>query len=905
MAINKTISVWRGDSTPPTIYHKWEKIDTDGTYLGTFTYRDGEWKEDLQEIKETLADAVMFDENDNVPLREGTKILGKNEHGQEHELIGLAEYEISGDIYDQIEVGSESTHLNLNTNDDPNFGTYVTVDTPDGKKIIDYFIEWTLSELTSDTTKALSFREKVRVGDTLIVSATEKVTIIDKVLINPAANLYLRYIGEADTTLYQLSVTSAGALTTSAATWTLDSIPNISIAKGGTGATSRRSAASNLKVYGFDAPNVNFTGNDLNNVNPGAWYVSDTQAATIANSPVIDSPFRFHTVQINSTSTTGRLFQQLISTKGIYYRFFENGDWSDWTEVNEIRYGEDGNVTFRKDASLIFTDDLDTKHSVADLSQEYQIINIHDISPGQNLKGHTVVWDFSDFDPSELKPFGSISGSINVGNPTYGGWGFTIGTSIRIGGAYLPTFTVYEGGSGVNQDVVVANSSDWTFNNQSYTFDTEHDYIVNSNTLNNLYQQFVSIDNILVQKLEIGDEKTRLVLKTNSENNRRITVNTPSGDETLVYDTSVDNKIYGRKNQDWVETVERVYELTKEIIPLSSIRIIEKGSDGNIYAGSSANNGIFTIDENHNMIPTNVTTGYFYHIHIASDGMTYFGGSSTSSPGLYRLENTGDIVLYDLSDKVINFIKTAHNGTTLVGTTTGLYKLELGVLTLISSLASWTTMFNSNIGETYFLRYVANGGIYKLDQSNNTVSAIVSSGQYATIGDGSDGNIYIGNTSTVYNYMGVRQLNPSTNVITVMGGFPTDTLSSLYAVTIGPDGTTYFSGSGKGVWTLNIGSTTLVQMFTGYCYNVINAPNNELYFLYSQNIKKLDFATETLVDTEIKGYTYYQYNNKIGDTLYIYNGSNPVITIRPKYSYVLTYNGWEKIDTITIDGGEY
>ncbi|NDV47855.1 hypothetical protein D0T49_12440 [Paludibacter sp. 221] len=41
-------------------------------------------------------------------------------------------------IFDQVEVGSEHVHLNLNTNDDPEFGTDITVDTPNGKERIAY-----------------------------------------------------------------------------------------------------------------------------------------------------------------------------------------------------------------------------------------------------------------------------------------------------------------------------------------------------------------------------------------------------------------------------------------------------------------------------------------------------------------------------------------------------------------------------------------------------------------------------------------------------------------------------------------------------------------------------------------------------------------------------------------------
>ncbi|NDV45801.1 hypothetical protein D0T49_01890, partial [Paludibacter sp. 221] len=58
-------------------------------------------------------------------------------------------------VYDQVEVGSEHVHLNLNTNDDPEFGTDITVDTPNGKERIAYrgkVITDLPVEVTSDAT---------------------------------------------------------------------------------------------------------------------------------------------------------------------------------------------------------------------------------------------------------------------------------------------------------------------------------------------------------------------------------------------------------------------------------------------------------------------------------------------------------------------------------------------------------------------------------------------------------------------------------------------------------------------------------------------------------------------------------------------------------------------------------
>lgn len=55
---NINISVWRGSQVPPTIYHKWIKFDEDGTYIGQFTYRDGEWKSDLADITEDFEQSL-------------------------------------------------------------------------------------------------------------------------------------------------------------------------------------------------------------------------------------------------------------------------------------------------------------------------------------------------------------------------------------------------------------------------------------------------------------------------------------------------------------------------------------------------------------------------------------------------------------------------------------------------------------------------------------------------------------------------------------------------------------------------------------------------------------------------------------------------------------------------------
>lgn len=55
---NLNVSVWRGSQVPPTIYHKWIKLDEDGNYLGQFLYRNGEWVSDLQETEDNIDQAV-------------------------------------------------------------------------------------------------------------------------------------------------------------------------------------------------------------------------------------------------------------------------------------------------------------------------------------------------------------------------------------------------------------------------------------------------------------------------------------------------------------------------------------------------------------------------------------------------------------------------------------------------------------------------------------------------------------------------------------------------------------------------------------------------------------------------------------------------------------------------------
>ena len=113
----------------------------------------------------------QYDSNGNIPLREGAKILGTNETGSQHEVLGLGEYEISGSTYDQVEVGSESIHLNLNTNTDPIYGDHVTVDTPSGKKVISYADEVSGSKRYSTMVNTPAWTNQPTISESALNSA--------------------------------------------------------------------------------------------------------------------------------------------------------------------------------------------------------------------------------------------------------------------------------------------------------------------------------------------------------------------------------------------------------------------------------------------------------------------------------------------------------------------------------------------------------------------------------------------------------------------------------------------------------------------------------------------------------------------------------------------------------------
>lgn len=75
----------------------------------------------------------------NLSLALDKRLYGTDKNNSQHEIIGINEYvDSEGNTFEQCEVNSVGIHLNLNTNDDSNYGTHATVDTPEGKKVLAY-----------------------------------------------------------------------------------------------------------------------------------------------------------------------------------------------------------------------------------------------------------------------------------------------------------------------------------------------------------------------------------------------------------------------------------------------------------------------------------------------------------------------------------------------------------------------------------------------------------------------------------------------------------------------------------------------------------------------------------------------------------------------------------------------
>ena len=137
------LRLYEGTPEPTDTSVLWKSPNSDGTFtlklFGAKGWSSAGGSGGLTPEQEAILDnAVTFDSAGNIELKEGTKILGTNESNTQYEIIGLNEYEIGGNTYDQVEVGSEHIHLNLNTNNDPTYGTHPTVDTPNGKEIVAY-----------------------------------------------------------------------------------------------------------------------------------------------------------------------------------------------------------------------------------------------------------------------------------------------------------------------------------------------------------------------------------------------------------------------------------------------------------------------------------------------------------------------------------------------------------------------------------------------------------------------------------------------------------------------------------------------------------------------------------------------------------------------------------------------
>jgi hypothetical protein len=80
-------------------------------------------------------------------------------------------------------------------------------------------------------------------------------------------------------------------------------------------------------------------------------------------------------------------------------------------------------------------------------------------------------------------------------------------------------------------------------------------------------------------------------------------------------------------------------EVVDTNVTSGTISFLGIASDGRTYFGGSSNNGIYVLDDaTGNIVPTNVTSGNYSAIGIGSDGRTYFWGNSGN--GIKTLEIT-------------------------------------------------------------------------------------------------------------------------------------------------------------------------------------------------------------------------------------------------------------------------
>lgn len=188
---------------------------------------------------------------------------------------------------------------------------------------------WHLPNLLSTTSFALQMYNLGTIGDIITNTNDVQGVILDRQKFS-GGNVYFRYI--VNNTYYTLTINSAGNASTALTTWNLNNIPTISLAKGGTGATSSRAACSNLKAFGFEAPSAVYPYTTLDNTTVGAWYAAAT--SNITNAPVSGIPYRIHTYQINGTSN---IVQEVLCTAGSYQRSYISGTWNKWSVSSSSR----------------------------------------------------------------------------------------------------------------------------------------------------------------------------------------------------------------------------------------------------------------------------------------------------------------------------------------------------------------------------------------------------------------------------------------------------------------------------------------------------------------------------------------------------------------------------------------
>lgn len=87
----------------------------------------------------------------------------------------------------QTEFGTKSVHFNANTNDDPDYGTHITVDTPYSKEVVSYFSDFT--HTITGTEKGLTTTDKIEIEQSIAeaqLSGTEFAAYFFGKLSNPA-----------------------------------------------------------------------------------------------------------------------------------------------------------------------------------------------------------------------------------------------------------------------------------------------------------------------------------------------------------------------------------------------------------------------------------------------------------------------------------------------------------------------------------------------------------------------------------------------------------------------------------------------------------------------------------------------------------------------------------------------